>query len=299
MSMELEVLFKEIQDFCKLTHGSSDYDKDLFFVMGEDPREFAPVKYLERKWRLKFPEKNFKAELQKLGLILIFYSLQECEHFKPWFEKQFSTKLDSKKIRDICILYRPKHKLIFNALQSVHQAYNTLRHEYILINSKNLPVQLGEWYAKSIFGLRQIKSTSQRGFDFYHQNSRVEVKIHWSDVSSPKGVKIKRSMVELSDFCIILYVTLNFMIREICVLDSAFVMRKFATKGHTIFLKDQDISSYFFSKSSKQFDKVISQSSLLSFAGPQLALKLEGRLPESESFKRDHSAKDDNLNSHS
>jgi len=50
-----------------------------------------------------------------------------------------------------------------------------------------------------------------------------------------------------------MYVSKNFMIREMLLLDSDFVMRKFAAKGHTIFLKDSDIASYFFSRSNKHY----------------------------------------------
>ena len=60
---------------------------------------------------------------------------------------------------------------------------------------------------------------------------RIEVKVHWNDQSSPKGVKIKKSLVELSDYCVIIYLAANLMIREICFLDSEFVLRKFADKG--------------------------------------------------------------------
>ena len=62
------------------------------------------------------------------------------------------------------------------------------------------------------------------------------------------------------------------------VFNPEFILRKFDTKGHTIFLKDQDVASYFFSKSDKHFDKVVNKMALLKFASPTLALKLEDRL---------------------
>ena len=62
------------------------------------------------------------------------------------------------------------------------------------MNGKNLPVQLGEWYAKAVLGLYQKKSSSQRGFDFFtDEGKKVEVTIHWQDQTSPKGVKLKKS----------------------------------------------------------------------------------------------------------
>lgn len=142
------------------------------------------------------------------------------------------------------------------------------------MNGKNLPVQLGEWYGKCIFGLNQIKSTSQRGFDFFLGNDRVEIKVHWSDQSSPKGVKLKKSLIGLSQFTIIIYLSRNFMIREICFLDSGFIQRKFSGKGHTMFLKDLDISPYFFSQSDKHVDKVANSTALLKYANPNFAMKI-------------------------
>jgi enoyl-[acyl-carrier-protein] reductase (NADH) len=107
---------------------------------------------------------------------------------------------------------------------------------------------------------------------------RVEIQVEWSDASSPKGVKIKKTLVDLSDYCIIIYVAKNFMIREVCFLDSEYVSRKFSNKGHTIFLKDSDVSSYFFSKSSKHFDKIINPITFLKYSSPNLAMKLSEKL---------------------
>lgn len=272
--MQLETLFALIKEFCKGSHGSSNYDEETLFIMGESPREFVPFRYLKKK----VDQPLSLDDLHAMGFIYCTHDFLENSSFKEWFEKQFSIKVTSKMARNWVILYHPNHKTIFELLESVTKAYDLLRKEQIIINSKNFPIQLGEWYAKSIFGLKQVKSTSQRGFDFELDGKRVEVKIHWGDSSSPKGVKIKKSLVELSDWCIILYENLNFLIRDICLLDSDFVLRKFSGKGHTIFLKDADISSYFFGRSGKQFDKVVNKTALMMFASPQLALKLEGRL---------------------
>ena len=80
--------------------------------------------------------------------------------------------------------------------------------------------------------------------------------------------------MELSDHCILIYIARNFMIREICFLDSSFILRKFGGKGHTIFLKDSDVSQYFFSKSDKHYAKVVNTSALLKYSNPTLAMKL-------------------------
>jgi hypothetical protein len=182
-------------------------------------------------------------------------------------------------MKSIGILHRPDQKAIFDTVEVVHKTYQILKEHKVLINGKNLPVQLGEWYAKIIFGLHQIKSSSQRGFDFKTSNGKlVEVKIDFHDTTSPKGVKIKKSLAELSDYLIVMYVAKNFTIRDILFLDSEFVLRKFDSKGHTIFLKDQDVQNYFFSRSDKHYDKVANKTALLRFAGPQLAMKLEDKL---------------------
>jgi PBP1b-binding outer membrane lipoprotein LpoB len=81
-------------------------------------------------------------------------------------------------------------------------------------------------------------------------------------------------MIELSEFCIIIYIARNFMIRELCFLDSDFIKRKFSGKGHVVFLKEVDISDYFFSKSEKHIDKVVNSSALLKYSSPTLAMKL-------------------------
>ena len=157
------------------------------------------------------------------------------------------------------------------------KCYEILRNHQVIINNKNLPTQIGEWYAKIIFSLKQIHSTSQRGFDFFMDEKKVEVKIHWGDRPPIKGVKIRKSMVRLSDFIILMYIAKDFTIREICFLDSDFVERKFTEKGHTIFLKASNVSHYFFSNSKKHLDKVANKTSLMKFASPIFAMKLDSK----------------------
>jgi hypothetical protein len=268
--MDLELLNREISKFSKESHGSSNYHQDELFVMGRGSGEFAPLKYLVKKVEGAVDAHS----LVKLGFIHDSYELFEIETFAPWFEKQFSRKLLRKHARLVSILHLPDTKTALATIEAVNRCYETLRQEQILFNNKNLPVQLGEWYAKFIFGLQQKKSTSQRGFDFYVDSSRVEVRVQWGDLPSPKGVKIRKSMAELSKHAVIIYLANNFMIREVCYLDCDFILRKFSCKGHTIFLKDGDIESYFFSKSSKHFDKVVNSGLLLQFANPALAIKL-------------------------
>lgn len=260
------------KEFSSQSHGSSDYHKESVFVQGETEDQFVPLIYLLKKNNQIKDVKN----LQSSGYVYSSCDYLDPPFFDKWFQKQFNRKLDLKDKKTIGIVHLPDGKQIFDAVEIVNQVYKILKDTKVLINGKNLPVQLGEWYAKSIFGLRQIKSSSQRGFDFYtHDKKKVEVKIQWQDVTSPKGVKIKKSLCELSDYVVVMYVARNFMIRDVLFLDADFVLRKFGGKGHTIFLKDSDVNTYFFSKSDKHYDKIIYKSGLLKFATPNLAMKVD------------------------
>ncbi len=268
-------VYEVSQKFSGSTHGSSDYDKDQVFVRGSNDREYVPLSFLMKE----LPEVTGISDLKSLGFVFSSYDFLEINEFDVWYQNQFNKRLSSKVMKNLGILHLPDQKAIFDTVEVVHQTFQILKDHKVLMNGKNLPIQLGEWYAKIIFGLHQIKSSSQRGFDFKTEADKtVEVKVHWHDATSPKGVKIKKSLAELSDYCIIMYISKNFTIRDILFLDSEFILRKFDTKGHTIFLKDQDVAGYFFSKSDKHFDKVINQTALLKFASPTLAMKLEDRL---------------------
>jgi len=272
--MDLEKLYQEIKSFSDQSHGSSDYDNDEFFVKGSGEGVFAPLRYLKKK----VESLKDQRDLIKGGFVIDALDFIELDGFPEWYERQFGRKLLRKFAKKICILQEPNNKAIFHAIEQVNQCYTTLRNQKIILNGKNLPVQLGEWYAKCIFGLSQNKSASQRGFDFILQDGkRVEVKVEWGDAPTHKGVKIKKSLVELSDYCIVIYVGFNLMIREVCFLDSDFIIRKFADKGHTIFMKDSDVSAYFFSRSNRHDDKIANSSALLKFCCPNLAMKIAER----------------------
>ncbi|MBP9673627.1 MAG: hypothetical protein KBD63_00900 [Bacteriovoracaceae bacterium] len=271
-----EKIFQLAEEFTKTPHGSSDYYKDEVFVMGEK-ESFLPVNYIFKN----IPEIKNHEDLLAQGFVFSSYNFVDESSFPKWYEEQFGKKLTSKLSQKIAVLYFPQHAEILSMVKIADEFYEALRKHHIILNGKNFPVQLGEWYAKTIFGLQQVKSISQRGFDFTldaKESKKIEVKIHWSDTISPKGVKLKKSLLELSDACILVYVNQNFLIRDICFLDSEFVLRKFDDKGHTIFLKDADLAPYFFTKSGKHFDKIKNKSALLKFATSQFLAKLEGRL---------------------
>lgn len=266
--MNIESLEGYVRDFNNETHGRTDYFKDSKYVL-VDGDKFAPVSFLEKKIS-GFNE----AELLRKGYTYDCLELIGNEKFFEWYEKQFGRKLKRIHAKKILFLHIPDNKRIFDAIETVNKCYEVLTEQKILFNGKKLPVQLGEWLAKCIFGLIQSKSTSQRGFDFFIGEKRVEVKVAWGDKTSPKGVKLRKSLVDLSDYVIIVYLARNLMIREVCFLDSDFVMRKFSGKGHTVFLKDSDISTYFFSKSNKHGDKVVNSTALMKYSLPSFAMKL-------------------------
>jgi len=262
------------REFSKETHGSSNYGDDGLFVQGEKSTEFVPISYIKKK----ITKISNEESLQKVGFVYSSADFLDSPEFNDWYRTQFNKKLTLKAKRSIGVFHYPDEVSILKAINTVTDMYDILRDKHVINNGKNLPVQLGEWYGKCIFGLKQIKSSSQRGFDFFtNDNKRVEVMIHWKDKSSPKGVKLKKSLVDLSDHCIIIYLAKNFMIRDILFLDSSFIMRKYATKGHSIFLKDSMISSYFFSVADRHLDKVASKNFLMKFAAPNFAMKLDDR----------------------
>ena len=269
----MKEIFEQIEEFCQTPHGSSNYGEDNIYVKGEEGR-YAPFSFLQKK----MPSLTNSHELLKAGFIFSSYDVIEDSHFSDWYKAQFAKKLPVSLRKKIFLLSVPDDQTIFKTIGVVCRCYQTLREHQIIINNKNLPIQIGEWYAKSILGLKQVRSSSQRGFDFFINDKHVEVKVHWNDRSSPKGVKIRKSLVKLSDFVVIIYVAKDFTLRDICFLDSAFVERKFDSKGHTIFLKDQDVFQYFFSNSSKHFDKVANKTSLMKFATPIFAMKLDERI---------------------
>ena len=266
--MNFDEINNFVEEFSKESHGRTDYYKSELFIMGGDSN-FVPISFVK-----KTDHEVEVVALQKLGFVIESLELMDETIFKPWFEKQFSRKLTRQILKKISIAHHPNNKQIFDTLETVNRCYEILENEKIIINAKKLPVQVGEWYCKCIFGLVQKKSTSQRGFDFYLGNKRVEVKIQWGNLTSPKGIKLRKTLVELSDYTIIMYVAKNLMIREICFLDSAYVIRKFSGKGHTLFLKDSDIQNYFFSRSTKQLCKVVNNSSLMKFSAPALAMNM-------------------------
>ena len=264
-------MLKEIHRWIEaFSEDFSQYREERIFIKGKNPGQYAPLKFLSKK-------------IENLGGVdgilktgMVYNSLEAFldNSFADWYEKCFSQKPTPKIVRDISILHEPNVKTLVESMEWINKSYCALREEHIITNGKNLPVQIGEWYAKCIFGLEQKKSTSQRGFDFFLRNSKVEAKVHWSERPLVKGLKVKKSLVDLSEYTVIIYLAKDLKIQEICFLDSVFIMRKFASKGHTIFLKNEGISNYFFSRSSKHIDKVVNRPLLVRFSSPHFAMQI-------------------------
>ena len=47
--MDIQKLGEEITLFSSTTHGSTDYDRDEYFIMSEDRKEFAPAQIHAKK----------------------------------------------------------------------------------------------------------------------------------------------------------------------------------------------------------------------------------------------------------
>lgn len=267
-----EDVFAIAKEFSGSSHGSSSYDTELYFVMGESESDFVPLSFLIKK----IPNLTTMRDLQIAGFSFSSASFLDLESFSDWYKKQFGKKFTQKHFSQIGILHYPKEEKILSIVEKVSRCYDDLKSEHVINNGKNLPVQLAEWYSKLIFGLKQIKSSSQRGFDFYSDDGKkIEVMVDWNDRTSPKGTKLKKALVEISDCCIIIYINSSFLIRDLLYLDSEFILRKFSDKGHTIFLKDSAVAEYFFSASNKHHDKIVSKKTLLTFATNTFKTKFE------------------------
>lgn len=274
----IEEIENLIELFSESNHGSSNYGEDSYFVETTlNKREvFIPFSFLKKKSN-KIQSIN---DLLTNSYTFSFENISDNPNFVKWYEKSFAKKINTKRNKESKILYVPKYKEILDSLDAINRGYNVLREQQVLINNKKLAVQLGEWYSKMIFGLNQEKSTSQRGFDFYLDDNKVEVKVNWSERALPKGIKIKKSLVELSNFTVFIFVNSSFLIRDICLLDSDYIIRKFSSKGHTIFLKEIEISNYMFSKSNKHFDKIKNKDVMLRYASPNFSEKFGAVMEE-------------------
>ena len=256
-----------ILDYNQKKHGSSDHFKLNRFVQNEKGDQFAPLDVFTKQENIEFD--RIINEGYSHSALDVFPN----EKFNKWFKDQYSKELTPSHHKKVAVYYIPNQIEIFNAVEKISDCYSIFRKHQVLINRKKLPVQLGEWYAKVIFGLEQNKSTSQRGFDFYLDSKRIEVQVSWGDKSNVKGIKFRKSLVEMSEYCILMFLSNNLTVRDICFLDSEFVLRKYGAKGHFVFLKELEIKQYNFSMSGKQKDKIKNLPAMLRFANPLFAMK--------------------------
>ncbi len=85
-----DTIFAVAKEFSATSHGSSSYDSELFFVMGESENEFVPLSYLVKK----VPKVTSMRDLQKLGFGYSSAGFIELESFTEWYKKQFGKKPD-------------------------------------------------------------------------------------------------------------------------------------------------------------------------------------------------------------
>ncbi len=98
--MDIQKLNEEIRLFSSETHGSTDYDKEENFVIGDSPSEFAPMRYLQKK----FPEFKEINDILKLGYVFDSLDLSNNE----WTHFSSKTGLAGDLIFSITIiLHRP------------------------------------------------------------------------------------------------------------------------------------------------------------------------------------------------
>ena len=262
-------LEKYIDDYNNKKHGNSEHFNQTLYIQKNNGNceTYAPINGFLKS------EKIDLNSILNLGYTHSSLDVFPSSSFEIWYKNQYSKPIGPVLKSKISIYYVPNQIEIFKAVEKISECYKVFREHHVLINRKKLPVQLGEWYAKIIFGLEQNKSTSQRGFDFYLDGQRVEVQVSWGDKSNPKGIKFRKSLVDMSKFCILIFLSDNLMVRDICFLDSEFVIRKYSSKGHFIFLKEAEIKQYNFSQSNKQKERVKNSGAMFRFAGPIFAMK--------------------------
>ena len=126
------------EEFSSQSHGSSDYWKETQFIRGENDTKFLPLNYALKK---SDQIKNI-AELQSSGYVISSLDFLGLESFSDWFQNVFNRKLYQKDKKSILIIHHPDQKKIFEAIEIVDQVFKILQDHKVLINGKNIPVQI-------------------------------------------------------------------------------------------------------------------------------------------------------------
>ena len=257
----LEQISLEINQFSEQKDEIPFEDGDIFVQCPNGGLLYAPVRFLSchEDW----------CELLKIGYVCESHSLERFGDFKAWFEERYHRPMEG-----VSLLTIPDDSMVHRATELLMQAHEMLLDGSIVHSKKDIPLQIGEWYAKSIFGLTQCQSYCERGFKFYRRNFIVEVKVVWGEIPV-RGVKVEKRRVEKSKYCLIVYLADNLKIQDICILDSSFVMKKWSNKGEFFFLRDEQISQYFFSRSTLHKNAIQNVSRLLKFSAPDFAERIE------------------------
>ena len=140
--VDISDINNQVKEFSSKTHGNSESYKEKVFVKGDCG--YIPLKTLIKKVENLEDARG----LQKIGFIFESYEFHPSEEFSQWFQETFSRKLTRSQEKGISILFIPDNSSILDSIEQASRSYEILRNKNILINGKNLPVQLGEWYAK-------------------------------------------------------------------------------------------------------------------------------------------------------
>jgi hypothetical protein len=130
--MDLKELYDLIESFSKETHGSTDYHKEVVFVKGRCPGEYAPFKFLSKKleWLTSGDQ------LINKGFVYEAHDLTAFEDFESYYEKQFARKLARSQAKEINYILMPDNKSIFDSVESIDKNYKVLRDAHIILNGK-------------------------------------------------------------------------------------------------------------------------------------------------------------------
>ena len=258
--MDLEHIAREINQYYESAEDTPLGDGDVFVQCPKGSSRYAPFRALScTDW----------CELLKIGYVCESHCLERFTDFQNWFEERYQCP-----VKGVYLLTIPQDTKVHNAAAMLMKAHQMLMGDCIVFNTKDIPVQIAEWYAKSIFGLVQCSSHCQRGFRFYRRDIAVEVKVAWGEETSVRGVKIEKRALARSEYCIIIYLADSFMIQDICIMDAKFILKKWENKGEFVFLREEQISKYFFSRSSLHKKAVQNVSRLLQFSTPTFAKRM-------------------------
>jgi hypothetical protein len=127
-----EKVFELAREFSGQTHGATDYDKDMIFVMGANDQEFVPWSFVQKN------DASFDSIslLKSEGFVYSGYEFLELASFDQLYQKQFQKKLSGKSVKSLGILHMPDQKAIFDTVEVVYQTHKILKDHKVLVNGQ-------------------------------------------------------------------------------------------------------------------------------------------------------------------